>query len=136
VQQQTHPGGVPSTTTYSGWVEFAGVVTIITGAFNLFEGLVAFYRASYFRSVFVYGDLRFWAGVFVVFGVLQLLAGFAILGRQGWGRWFAMATVVINAFAQLFVIGANPFWSSIIILYDIAIIYALTVHWGPRPAAA
>jgi hypothetical protein len=34
------------------------------------------------------------------------------------------------------VIGANPFWSSIIILYDIAIIYALTVHWGPRPAAA
>jgi hypothetical protein len=127
---------MPSTTASSGWVEFAGVVTIITGAFNLFDGLVAYYRASYFRNVFLYGNLRFWAGVFVVFGLLQFLAGFAILARQGWGRWFAIAAVVLNAFAQLFVIASNPWWSSIIIVYDIVIFYALTVHWGPRTAAA
>jgi hypothetical protein len=135
VQQQTQTGGMPSMTARNGWLEFAGVMTIIAGAFNLFDGLVAYYRTSYFRNVFVYGNLRFWAGVFVVFGVLQLLAGFAILGRQGWGRWFGIATVAVNALAQLFVIGANPFWSSITIVYDLVILYALAVHWRRAPAA-
>jgi hypothetical protein len=127
------PGATPSGAARSGWLEFAGVLTIITGFFNAFDGLIAFYRTSYFRNVFIYGNLRFWAGVFLVFGVLQILAGFAILGRQGWGRWFAMITVIVNALAQLFVIGSNPWWSAIIIAYDIAIFYALAVHWRTRP---
>jgi len=127
---------MPSATVRGGLVEFAGVMTILTGAFNLFDGLVAYYRTSYFRDVFAYGTLRFWAGVFVVFGIVQFLAGFAILARQGWGRWFAMLTVVINAFAQLFVIGANPWWSGVIILYDITIFYALAVRWRGLPTAA
>jgi hypothetical protein len=136
VQQQMSQSGTPSATAGTGWLEFAGVMTVITGAFNVFDGLVAFYRTSYFRNVFLFGNLRFWAGVFVVFGVVQLLAGFAILARQGWGRWFAMLTVGLNAFAQLLVIGANPWWSSIIILYDVVIFYALAVHWGRRPVVA
>jgi uncharacterized membrane protein HdeD (DUF308 family) len=135
-QQQTPQSAMQSMTRRSGWIEFAGVMTILTGAFNLFDGLVAYYRASYFRNLFIYGNLRFWAWVFIAFAVLQFLAGFAILARQEWGRWFGIVTVVVNLFAQLFVISANPWWSTIIILYDLAIFYALAVRWHPRPVAA
>jgi hypothetical protein len=135
MQQQAQTSEAPHNTARDSWVEFAAVMTIITGAFNLFDGLVAYYRASYFQNVFAYGNLRFWAAVFVAFGILQLFAGFAILARQEWGRWFAMIIVAVNAFAQLFVVGANPWWSTVIILYDAAIFYALTVHWRRRPLA-
>lgn len=135
MQQQTGPGAMASTATSDGWIQFAGVMTILAGAFNLFDGLVQYYRASYFRLVFVYGGLRFWGVVFIAFAVLQLLAGFAILGRQEWGRWFAIVFVVLNAFAQLFVITSNPWWASVIIIYDVVIFYALAVHWRRRPVA-
>jgi hypothetical protein len=133
--QQTQSGGLPSTPARSGWVQFAGVMTIITGALNGIDGLVAYYRTSYFRDLAPFGNLRFWAFVWMVFGLLQLAAGFAILGGQAWGRWFAIATVSVNAFLQLIVFIDNPWWSSIIIAYDIAIFYALAVHWRSRPVA-
>ena len=120
----------------SGWVEFAGVMTIITGALNGIDGLVAYYRTSYFKDLAPVGNLRSWAFVWMVFGLLQLLAGFAILGRQAWGRWFAIAAVSVNAFLQLIVFIDNPFWSAIIIAYDLAIFYALAVHWRSRSAVA
>jgi hypothetical protein len=134
--QQTTSSGVGTAPARSGWVDFAGVMTIITGAFNGIDGLVAYYRTSYFRDVAPVGNLRFWAFVWVVFGVLQLGAGFAILGRQAWGRWFAIATVSVNAFLQLIVFINNPWWSAIIIAYDIAIFYALAVHWRSRSVVA
>ena len=137
MQQQTYSGGVPATPAPgSGWVEFAGVMTIITGMLNGIDGLIALYRTSYFKDVAPFGTLRTWGVVFLLFGLLQIGAGFAILGRQGWGRWFAIATVSVNAFLQLIFFVDNPWWSAIIIIYDIAIFYALAVHWRSRPMVA
>ena len=116
----------------SRWLSFAGIMTLVTGGLNAVDGLVAFYRTSYFRDVFILGNLRFWSVALMAFGAIQIAAGFAILGRQGWGRWFGLITVTINAFTQLFVITSYPFWAAIIIAYDIAIFYALSVHWERR----
>jgi hypothetical protein len=119
----------------SGWITFAGVMTVVTGGLNLIDGLVALYRTSYFRNSFLFGDLRLWSIVFAVFGALQVAAGFAILGRQGWGRWFGLATVSINAFIQLFAIGSYPLYAIVVIVYDAAVFYALSVHWQRRLSA-
>ena len=115
-----------------GWVTFAGVMTIVTGGLNAIDGLVALYRTSYFRDSFVFGNLRTWAVVYLVFGALQIAAGLAILARQGWGRWFALATVSVNAFVQLFTFDTYPVYAFAVIAYDVAIFYALTVHWQRR----
>ena len=119
----------------SGWLTFAGVMIVVTGGLNAIDGFVAFYRTSYFKSTFLVGDLRTWSIVFMAFGALQLAAGLAILARQGWGRWFGLAMVSINAFCQLFVIGAYPLFAVVIIAYDAAIFYALSVHWQRRLSA-
>jgi hypothetical protein len=127
--EQQSTGATPVTRRRSGWIGFAGVMTIVTGALNGIDGLVAFYRTTYFRSDFVVGNLRLWSVVLMAFGVVQILAGFAILSQRGWGRWFGIVTVVISAFLQLFTFQAYPFWSAVIVFYDMAIFYALSVHW-------
>ncbi len=116
----------------NGWILFAGVMITIAGALNAIDGLVGLYRTRYFTNTYVLGDLREWSFVFLAFGALQVAAGLAILGRQGWARWFGLAMVSINAFAQLFVIGTYPLYASLIIAYDIAIFYALSVRWHAR----
>ena len=116
----------------SRWLDFAGIMTLVAGGLNAVDGLVAFYRRSHFIDTFVLGNLRFWSVALMALGALQIAAGFAILGRQGWGRWFGLITVTINAFMQLFVITSYPFWAGIIIAYDIAIFYALSVQWERR----
>ena len=126
----------PVTTGRSGWIDFAGIMTMVVGGLNGIDGLVAFYRTTYFRTDFLIGNLRFWSVLLMAFGVVQFLAGLAILSRQGWGRWFGIITVIISAFTQLLVFGAYPFWSAIILLYDIAVFYVLSVHWQRRVTAA
>jgi hypothetical protein len=124
--------GKPIAVRQSRWLDFAGIMTLVTGGLNAIDGLVGFYRTSYFRDAFVLGNLRFWSVALMALGAIQLAAGFAILGRQGWGRWFGLITVTVNAFIQLFVITSYPFWAGIIIAYDIAIFYALSVQWERR----
>ena len=126
----------PAVVRRSGWISFAGVLTIVTGALNALDGLIAFYRAGYFRAIFIFGNLRFWSFVLLVFGVVQILAGLAILGGRGWGRWFGIVTVTANALIQLSVIGSYPFSAAAIIAYDVAILYALTARWQTRSVFA
>jgi uncharacterized membrane protein (DUF2068 family) len=120
----------------SGWITFAGTLTIITGALNALDGFVALYRATYFKNIFVFGNIQFWSLVLLVFGAVQILAGVAILSARGWGRWFGIVTVSINALAQLSVISAYPFSAAAIIAYDLAILYALTARWRTRSVFA
>jgi hypothetical protein len=120
----------------SGWIVFAGVMIAVTGALNAIDGLIALYRARYFVNNFVIGNLRVWAWVFVALGALQIAAGLSILSRQGWARWFGLAMVSINAFLQLYAITSYPFYSVLIIAYDIAVFYALSVRWQKKAASS
>jgi hypothetical protein len=119
----------------SGWVVFAGVMIGVTGGLNLINGLVALYRTRYFADHFVFGNLRSWALVFVALGALQVVAGISILARQGWARWFGLAMVSVNAFLQLYAISSYPFYAILIIAYDIAVFYALSVKWQKKATA-
>ena len=119
----------------NGWLLFAGVMIGVTGALNVIDGLLGLYRTRFFKDTLVFGNLREWSIVFLVFGALQVAAGLGILAGQGWARWFGLITVAVNAFAQLYVISTFPLYASIIIAYDIAIFYALSVQWRRRVTA-
>lgn len=114
---------------------FAGVMIIVTGALNAIDGGIALWRTRYFANTFAFGNLRDWSIVFLALGALQIAAGLAILARQGWGRWFGLAMVSINAFLQLYAIGSYPLYATLIIAYDIAIFYALSVRWQRKTAS-
>lgn len=119
----------------NGWMLFAGVMISVTGALNAIDGAIAFWRTRYFVDSFVFGNLRNWSIVFMALGALQIAAGLAILARQGWARWFGLAMVSINAFLQLYAIRSYPLYATLIIAYDIAVFYALSVRWQRKTAS-
>ena len=49
--------------------------------------------------------------------------------RQGLGRWFAIAAIIINGIGQIAWFPAYPLWSLLAIGLEIAVLYALTAGW-------
>ena len=70
----------------AGWIGFAGIVMLIIGGIDFFQGLIALFEDDYYvatRPVFSRRPDR-WGWVMIIWGVLLVLAGLALLaGRLG-----------------------------------------------------
>ena len=118
----------------SGWVGmaiFAGTLLILVGGFNVIYGLVALFKDQVLvatNSGMVAFDVTTWGWITLILGVVQIAVGLGILGGQSWALVFGVIIAVLNAFNQIAFLPAQPVWSAIIIVVDVLIIYALTVH--------
>ena len=113
-----------------GLVIFASVLLMVVGLFNVFDGIAAVARSHVFiaGAHYAVGDLRAWGWVALILGVLQVLAGIGVLTGNQYARWFGVAVVGLNAFAQFFFLPAYPFWSLTIIAVDMVALYGLCVY--------
>jgi hypothetical protein len=118
---------------WTGWAVFAGVVLIILGAIDAIFGLVAIlnptetYLLVGEQATFLF-DIAGWGWWHLLIGLLLIAVGLAVLRGATWGRVVAVILVSLNAISQVFLFGAQPWWSLIAITLDVIIIYALTVH--------
>jgi len=119
----------------AGWIGFAGIMLVIVGAIDFFQGVIALAEDEYFvptGSGFLVVDLTGWGWIMLLWGVLLVLAGIGLVGGQGWARWFAIVVVSVNFIAQLGFLGnsATPLWSLTVIALNIIVLYALTARWS------
>jgi hypothetical protein len=119
----------------AGWIFFAGVLLVMIGALDFFQGLIALFEDEYYvptASGFLVFDLTGWGWTMLIAGLLLALAGFGLIGGQGWARWFAIIVVALNFIAQLGFLGntQNPLWSLTVIALQIIVLYALTARWS------
>jgi len=119
----------------AGWIGFAGIVLLIVGAIDFFQGLIALFEDDYFvvtRSGFLVVDLTAWGWIMLIWGVLLVLAGLGLVAGQGWARWFAIVLVSANFIGQLGFLGNSqyPLWSLTVITLSLVVLYALTVRWS------
>ena len=80
----------------AGWIGFAGILMLIVGSIDFFQGLIALFEDEYFvvtGSGFLVVDLTAWGWIMLIWGVLLVLAGLGLLAGQGWARWFAIVVV-------------------------------------------
>ena len=119
----------------SGWVMFSAVVILINGAFNVFDGFVGFFRATYYVGSPFAGSLWIWALLWLAFGALEVAAGLAILAGRSWARWFGIVIVALNALLNLLAIGTYPWWSITMIAFDTLVLYGLTARWRTTSVA-
>ena len=84
------------------------------------------------QAGFLVVDVTAWGRFLMLWGALLALAGIALLGAQGWARWFAIVVVSLNILAQLGFAGdgAYPLWSLTAIILNIVVLYALTARWA------
>ena len=135
----------------AGWIGFAGILMLIIGAIDFFQGLIALFEDEYFvvtRSGFLVVDLTAWGWIMLIWGVLLVLAGLGLLAGQGWARWFSIIVVSLNFIAQLGFLGNSqyPIWSLTVMALNVIVLFALTARWsesmadlaavGVRPAAS
>jgi hypothetical protein len=113
-----------------GLIIFASVLVLVIGFWNLVQGISAIARSHVYvaNAHYVFGDLRSWGWVTLIFSILLLLAGVGVLIGNQLARWFAVAMVGLNAIAQMFFIPAYPFWSLTIIAMDVVALYGLCAY--------
>ena len=126
---------------WSGWISFAGLMIIIIGSLDFFEGLIAVIRDQYYvvtPSQIVVFDLTTWGWIMMIWGVILLLAGFGLLSGATWARWFSIVVLSLNIIAQLGFVGSAqyPLWALTVLTLSIVVLYALIVRWndGTQPA--
>ena len=118
-------------TKWSGLMIFAAVLLMIVGGFNMVYGFVALLEDDQLivgpEGLLVFNTTT-WGVILLVLGLIQVATGIAIVGGQTWARIVGVVFAAVNALSQMAVASAHPVWSSMIIIFDVLVIYALTVH--------
>jgi hypothetical protein len=123
--------GAPRITGWVGWVWFAALMMILTGAFNIIYGLVAILRSTFFLETpnnTLLFNLSAWGWIHLILGILLVIAGLAVIAGQAWARAVAVILAMVNAITQMLLFSAYPWWSLLAIAVDVLVIYALIVH--------
>jgi hypothetical protein len=121
-------------TKWTGWIGFAGCLMVIIGGIDFFEGLIAIIRGEYFavtpNQIIVF-DTTTWGWITLLWGIIVLFAGFGLLSRAGWARWFAIVVGIVTFFEQLAFVGNSqyPLWALTVLFLTFMVLWALMVHW-------
>jgi hypothetical protein len=122
---------------WAGWIGFAGLLMIVMGVIDFFEGLIAIIRGQYYfvtaQQIIVF-DTKTWGWLTLLYGILIVFVGLGLTGGASWARWVSIVIVTVSIIHQLAFVGnANyPLWSLAVLTLSIIILYALTVRWGDR----
>jgi len=107
---------------------------LILGALDVLEGIIAVARQHYYvlapNQIIVF-DVRTWGWITLIWGVVLGLAGWGVLARATWARWFAIVVASLNLIEQLGFLGSAqyPLWTLTVIAFTGVVLYALIVHW-------
>lgn len=123
-----------SSRSMAGWIGFAGVVMMILGGINFFQGLIAIFEDEYYvvtQSGFLVFDITAWGWIMLIWGIILVLVGFALISGQSWARWTTIVIVSLNVFAQLGFLGNSnyPLWALTALALNIVVLYALIARW-------
>jgi hypothetical protein len=120
---------------WTGWVGFAGVLMVVIGILNFFQGLIAIIRDDYYvltpEQIIIF-DLTVWGWIMLIWGLLLALAGAGLVAGRGWARWFAIVVVGLNFIVQLGFVGSSQYtlWALTVLALNVLVLYALIVRWG------
>jgi hypothetical protein len=114
------------------WLDFAGVLMILVGFFNVIDGISAISNSKYLSHDVLFSDIKAWGWFFLVVGVVQVIAGWAVMQGAGWAAVVGIATAFVNAISQLSASHTFAFWAITIVAIDVLIIYGLVKYGGDR----
>ncbi len=118
-----------------GWILFASIMLVVAGAFNFIWGITALARDQYFINQVLFANLTFWGWVTLIWGVILVIAGFSILTKEQWARWFGIFAASISMIFMFMVLWAYPVGSVVIIAIDVMVIYGLGQYGGNEISA-
>lgn len=119
---------------WAGWIRFAGILMLIIGSIDFFEGLIAVIRSEYYlftpNQIIVF-DTTTWGWIMMIWGIIVLAAGFGLSTGASWARWFTIVVASLSFLIQLGFVGnaAYPLWALVSITLTAVVLYAVTIRW-------
>jgi hypothetical protein len=132
---------VASKAAWVGWVAFAGMLLMIVGGLDMFQGLIALIRDEYFvltpQGALVI-DVSEWGWIMLIWGAVLAIIGYGLLAGASWARWLAIIGISLNFLAQLGFQGGQgvTLWGLCVLALNIVVLYALIVRWDDAKAGA
>jgi hypothetical protein len=113
----------------SGWVAFAGTYMAIAGMLILIWGITALSNKSYFtEGGLVWSSLNMWGWIAIIVAAVQIVAGGLLFARKVGGVIMAIVISMSGMLLNFLSIGAYPVWSSVAIVCNGLVLWAVTVH--------
>ena len=130
---QSRPAGYPPEQSgWVGWVFFGGVMLMMMGGFQIIQGLVALFDDGFYlvrpNGLVVDVNYNAWGWAHLLIGIVAVLAGVGLVAGNMLARIVGVAAAFVSALVNLAFISAYPLWSSLVILLDVIVIYAIVVH--------
>ncbi len=113
-----------------GLTATAAMFMILGGAFQFFEGLAAVVKGSVFvatQETIYQFNVATWGWIHLILGLIAVVVGFALFSGVAWARAVGIVLVALAAIANFLWIPYQPVWSILVIILNVATIWALTV---------
>ncbi|GAT68081.1 membrane protein [Planomonospora sphaerica] len=111
---------------------FAGIGMMLVGCSQALMGLVGIFNTDFYLvasdRLAIPVDHTTWGWTHLIMGVVIVLAGAAVMAGRTWGRVVGILLASVQALVNFAWLPAYPFWSVIVIAFDVLVIYALAVH--------
>lgn len=128
-----------TSTTERAWAEgiviFAGAILTTLGVFQFLEGLSAAANDDLFVRTpnYVFDvDLTAWGWVHMGIGAVAVLIGVCLLLGQYWALVAGVCVAVVSALANFAFLPFYPWWTLVLIAFDLVVIWALSTMIGQR----
>ncbi|WP_336087917.1 DUF7144 family membrane protein [Nocardia sp. SSK8] len=111
----------------------AGILLAVGGVLQIFQGIAAVAKDDLIVVGPEYSyqfDLTAWGWWHIVIGAIAVLVAIGLLAGQTWGRISAMVIAALSIIANFLWLPYYPWWSILIIVIDIVVIWAVAT-WRP-----
>ena len=124
--RRTQPSGAAI-----GLTVTASLILIMAGTFGIIEGIVGLVNNEFYvvtqKWAFQF-DTTTWGWIHIVVGLIALGAGLGLLRGQVWARTVAVIVALVSIVANFLWLPYYPWWASLVIIFDVFVIWAVTAH--------
>ena len=117
----------------SGWatgaIIFAAALLLLIGSFQIVAGLVAIFDDDFYvvtRNYTFDLDTTVWGWIHLLVGILLVVTAWGLGSGQTWARVTGIVLAIVSAIENFFFIPYYPWWSILVIAFDVWVIWALT----------
>ena len=134
--RQPPPDSVKQEIERTTWLQFAALILFLSGALNVIAGLSMIGGSRYVSDNLQFANLDAWGWFFVIWGVIQVVAGVAVMRGEKWAAIVGIVTSFVNAIAVLASSRTYPVWALALIAANVLVIYGLVRYGGTQRGSA
>ncbi|WP_299923642.1 hypothetical protein [uncultured Nocardioides sp.] len=123
----------PGSRLWTGMIGFASIMLVLIGGFHVLGGFIALLENRVYDAdatdLLLFQSYAGWGIAHMALGTLALLTGVGLVMRKPWSRVATMVIASFSAVTNLAFLSASPGWYGLLIMLDVLVIYAVTVHF-------